>query len=349
MAMNNLGCYCGKCISDPDLEDHLKTEHGDSFEYHPATPEVEWSYDEESHWKECRFCVTEEHKVQKNLHYFDDNMICEICGYVGKMGPSIAGVVKSFGDEAAEIVIELFDGSSDEPIKSVTVCGLEENYLIKGIESGAYTLRVTKDGHAVRTYSITVDASTYELNINIYESGDTNMDGSVDILDYQRVVNAALSSNNYVPENTTTEPDYNLAICDYNGDNVVDALDCTMIAILCHVGKDSKGHSIAITGITVPVAGEKTTYEATLDDSKYEIYNESANYIYNGITWFDLTEDSNINQGDVFVAGHSYRLTIEVIPSNGGEWNLKYATINGNDALVSEASECYLVSYVFNL
>ena len=36
MAMNSLGCYCGKCISDPDLEEHLTAEHGDNFEYHTA-------------------------------------------------------------------------------------------------------------------------------------------------------------------------------------------------------------------------------------------------------------------------------------------------------------------------
>ena len=66
-------------------------------------------------------------------------------------------------------VLELFDVSSDEPIKTLTINGTTATYLIKDIESGTYTLKVTKDGHTVRTYSVTVGDSTTELNIDIWE------------------------------------------------------------------------------------------------------------------------------------------------------------------------------------
>jgi len=348
MAMNNLGCYCGKCISDPDLAEHLKTEHGDSFEYHPATPETEWSYDEEHHWKSCRFCVTEEHRTNQNNHDFTDYMVCTVCGYVGEIGPSIDGVVNSFGDENTEIVIELFDGSSDEPIKTLTIYGTTATYLIKDIESGTYTLKVTKDGHTVRTYSVTVGDSLTELNIDICESGDANMDGTIDILDYQQVVNAALRDDT-VSDDTEADEDYALALCDYDGDGYIDVIDCALVARLIEGGISVQYDSIEITGLTSPVTGQLPSYEATLDDSRYQIYDEYFGYIYNGITWYDLTIDSNIDNDDAFIAGHTYKVTVEVIPSNDGEWNLKYATINGNTAIVEEADDCYLVSYVFDV
>jgi len=348
MAMNNLGCYCGKCISDPDLAEHLKTEHGDSFEYHPATPETEWSYDEEHHWKSCRFCVTEEHRTNQNNHDFTDYMVCTVCGYVGEIGPSIDGVVNSFGDENTEIVIELFDGSSDEPIKTLTIYGTTATYLIKDIESGTYTLKVTKDGHTVRTYSVTVGDSLTELNIDICESGDANMDGTIDILDYQQVVNAALRDDT-VSDDTEADEDYALALCDYDGDGYIDVIDCALVARLIEGGISVQYDSIEITGLTSPVTGQLPSYEATLDDSRYQIYDEYFGYIYNGITWYDLTIDSNIDNDDAFIAGHTYKVTVEVIPSNDGEWNLKYATINGNTAIVEEADDCYLVSYIFTV
>ena len=104
---------------------------------------------------------------------------------------------------------------------------------------------------------------------------------------------------------------------------------------------------ITLSNLGEPIAGQLPSYEATLDDSRYQIYDEYFGYIYNGITWYDLTIDSNIDNDDAFIAGHTYKVTVEVIPSNDGEWNLKYATINGNTAIVEEADECYLVSYIF--
>ena len=349
MAMNTLGCYCGRCISDPDLEEHLRTEHGNNFEYHTAVPVVEWSYDEDYHWKDCRFCNADEHKTAGNTHYFNDYMVCEICGYVGEMGPSINGVVNSFGDENTEIVIELFDGSSDEPIKTLTIYGTTATYLIKDIESGTYTLKVTKGGHVVRTYIVTVGDSLTELNIELYETGDANMDGELDILDYQQIVNAALNDDTAVPEYTDSAEDYELALCDFNCDGYIDVIDCALVARLIEDDISAEYDSIEITGVTSPLPNGLPSYKATLDDSRYEIYDEEFGYIYNGVTWYDLTEDTNLDKDDKFISGHSYKVTVEVIPSNNGEWNLKYATINGNTAKVEEADDCYLISYTFTI
>ena len=276
-------------------------------------------------------------------------MICEICGYVGEMGPSINGTVYSSGDEYTEITLELYDENSTDPIKTITLYGTVATYLIKDIPSGTYALKISKEGHATRCYSVTVEDTTTELDINIFENGDANMDSTVDVLDYQQAINILVSDENKVPEYTTADSDYIIALCDFDGDGVVDVIDCAMMAIETNAGGETQYDSLEITGITAPAANSLPSYDVVVDDNKYELYPENYGYIYNGVTWYDLTEDSNIDVDDKFIASHTYKVTIEVIPRNGEEWRLKYATINGNTALVEEASDCYLVSYVFDV
>ncbi len=345
--MNNLGCYCGRCISDPDLEEHLKTEHSDNFDYHSATPVVNWSYDEEYHWKDCRFCDSEEHRTSLHEHSFDDYMECSICGYVGEIGPSIMGAVYSYGEEYTEITLELYLEGSNEPVKTLTLNGTYTSYFIKGIESGNYIIKVMKDGHTTRTYNKTIYDNTSVLDIYLNECGDANMNGVIDVLDYQQVINATLNDSK-VPDDTTSDYDYALAICDYAQDGFIDVIDCAFMAIVTNAGSESSLYdSVEIVGLEEPAANSLPSYDVVIDDNKYELYPENYGYIYNGVTWYDLTTDSNIDTDDRFIPGHSYKVTVEVVPCDGEEGNLKYATINGNTATVEEASDCYLISCVF--
>lgn len=347
MAMNNLGCLCGRCISEPDLEEHLRTEHGDNFEYHTATPVVDWSYDAENHWKDCRFCDSEEHRTSLHKHSFDDYMECSICGYVGEMGPSIMGVVYSYGEEYTQITLELYPEDSNEPVKTLILDSTLSPYLIKGIENGNYTIKVTKDGHSTRSYNITVFEKISVLDIYLYENGDVTMDGEIDIIDYQQVVNATLKDT-AVPDSTDSDENYALALCDYDGDGYIDAIDCALVARIIAGGLSVQYDSIEITGVTPPVANSTPSYQVTINSDKYELYDEDFGYIYNGVTWFDVTADSNMENTDTFIEGHVYRVGIEVVSKNG-DGNLKFATVNGNNAQVSEFSDCYFVSYVFEV
>lgn len=121
------------------------------------------------------------------------------------------------------------------------------------------------------------------------------------------------------------------------------------MAIETNAGGETQYDSIEITGITPPAANSLPSYDVVIDDNKYELYPENYGYIYNGVTWYDLTTDSNIDTDNRFIPGHSYKVTVEVVPCYGQEGNLKYATINGIPATVEEASDCYLVSCVFNV
>ena len=263
---------------------------------------------------------------------------------------TISGTVSSqLNTGSNDVEIKLYEYSNPEVIKSEIISGTNEEYSLSDISAGEYYITVSKAEHTERRYCIEVEEGLNIINLNLFKNGDANMDGELTVNDYQQVVNSALSEDNYSPYYTTADTDYSVALCDYDGDGYIDVIDCALVARLIEGGISVQYDSIEITGLTSPVTGQLPSYEAILDDSRYEIYDEEFGYIYNGVTWYDLTDDTNLDKDYKFISGHSYKVTVEVIPSNNGEWNLKYATINGNTAIVEEADDCYLISYTFTI
>ena len=99
--------------------------------------------------------------------------------------------------------------------------------------------------------------------------------------------------------------------------------------------------------ITEPIAGQRPSYEATIGNECFEVVDEEYGYVYQGVTWYDWTLDSNIDKNDVFVEGHIYSVTVLVKKAAGVELDLLYATVNGNKAEVEETDDYYFVSYQF--
>lgn len=124
-------------------------------------------------------------------------------------------------------------------------------------------------------------------------------------------------------------------------------LSLIFVATTLSVNAFAYDTNVNITDIVAPVDGETPTYTATVTGSDYIIFNETYAYVINGITWYDLTEDSNITESDSFVENHVYRVSVLIVPSDNGYWSLQTATINGEDAEVSEADDCYIISYTF--
>ncbi len=104
--------------------------------------------------------------------------------------------------------------------------------------------------------------------------------------------------------------------------------------------------------IAEPVAGELPSYEATIGNESFEIFKEEYGYIYDGVTWYDVTADSNIDKGDYFIQNHTYRVTVLVKKADGVEIELTKATVNRVAAEISETTDdygdpYYLISYQF--
>lgn len=81
------GCDCdrdsGVCAEDTDFEEHLATVHPESEPGpHSATAKTPWSFDEENHWKDCRFCDDAAHITSLAPHTYDSNGKCTTCGFV---------------------------------------------------------------------------------------------------------------------------------------------------------------------------------------------------------------------------------------------------------------------------
>lgn len=90
-----------------------------------------------------------------------------------------------------------------------------------------YRTRVTYIAHSAIDY-------TYNLP-EPYLSGDSDMDGDVDVTDYSNAVNLALSSTGSIfSSDMAYDSTYKQYLCDYDEDGVVDALDCAKIEYLAN-------------------------------------------------------------------------------------------------------------------
>ena len=75
------GCDCGDtCVSDPDFDMHVLTEHSNGGE-HSAKPQNTWSFDETYHYVSCRYCDSAAHLTAKAKHTLNKYDICTVCGY----------------------------------------------------------------------------------------------------------------------------------------------------------------------------------------------------------------------------------------------------------------------------
>ncbi len=75
------GCDCNdRCISDGDIEDHIRKEHGNAG-VHSATPRNSWEMDGTHHWRLCRYCDEASHISNKAPHVYDKYGICTVCRF----------------------------------------------------------------------------------------------------------------------------------------------------------------------------------------------------------------------------------------------------------------------------
>lgn len=142
-------------------------------------------------------------------------------------GAIVSGTVTSFNSDTDDITIELFAEGSTSADYTDTVKGNTAEYFIVGVAEGTYTMRVSKNNHVSREYALFIEgAVTFNASINTI--GDATMDGVLDVYDYQRIVNSALSEDNTVPEDLAVDDNYAKALSDLDNDGVVDAIDCAL-------------------------------------------------------------------------------------------------------------------------
>ena len=80
--------------------------------------------------------------------------------------------------------------------------------------------------------------------------------------------------------------------------------------------------AVGVYDIDAPVAGRTPDYYASYtkvggEFPEYGINKQDSDYIKNGVYWYDLTAETYLAEDTPFIAGHSYRVFVSVIPAEG--------------------------------
>ena len=98
----------------------------------------------------------------------------------------VSGTVTSFGSETDNVILQLIAEGYSEADYEAIVKGNTATYSIGGVAPGTYTLRVVKNNHVTREYTVVVGNSSVLQDVKIHLKGDITGDGQINIMDVNR-------------------------------------------------------------------------------------------------------------------------------------------------------------------
>lgn len=132
-------------------------------------------------------------------------------------GVTVSGTATSFNSNTDEVMIQLTESGASEPTYEAVVKGNAAGYSIANVAPGTYTMKVMKQNHVAREYTVTVGSSNVVQDVKICLLGDVTGDGKVNTKDWARL-------KAHVNE-TSNLTGYELACGDVNGDSKVNIKD----------------------------------------------------------------------------------------------------------------------------
>ena len=99
----------------------------------------------------------------------------------------ISGTITSYGSNEDEISIQLYGKGTTEIFAEQNVIGNNMNYTIQDVPAGNYIIKFIKDNHVTREYEIELENSNITQDAKIYLIGDINVDGKVNIKDWNKL------------------------------------------------------------------------------------------------------------------------------------------------------------------
>ena len=132
---------------------------------------------------------------------------------------TVKGTVKSYLSESDTVTIQLI--KSGEVAYETTVKGNNAKYSISGVASGTYTMKVSKNAHADREYTVIVANSNVIRNAKIFAIGDVNSDGDISVVDATLVQKYIVGLENL--------KDFQKKSADVNDNNEISVVDATLI------------------------------------------------------------------------------------------------------------------------
>ena len=153
----------------------------------------------------------------------DGNRTTLTVGYTVPVASGVRGQVVSFYDDS-DVTVALFADGSAQPQYTVAVPAGEKSggkytavYDIPEVSAGTYTMKVMKQNHVTREYTVTVGSSNVVQDVKIHLKGDINGDGRVNTSDVGKANSHA--------KGTSTLTGYDFACADVNGDGRVNTSD----------------------------------------------------------------------------------------------------------------------------
>ena len=113
------------------------------------------------------------------IYFFDSN------GQSG--GVRVLGTATRFGSQTDDMTIQLIKSGKSEAAYEAIVKGDATGYSIAGVLPGTYTMKVMKQNHVTREYTVTVGSSNVVQDVKIHLKGDIDGNGTVTTMDYMRV------------------------------------------------------------------------------------------------------------------------------------------------------------------
>ena len=119
----------------------------------------------------------------------DGNRTTLTVGYTVPVASGVRGQVVSFHD-GSDVTVSLFADGSAQPQYTTTVPAGEKSggkytavYDIPEVAPGTYTMKVMKNNHVTREYTVTVSAENVTQDVKIHLKGDITGDGKVNTFD----------------------------------------------------------------------------------------------------------------------------------------------------------------------
>ena len=159
--------------------------------------------------------------------YYEDNQSIYLY-YTFKPAPrpaisyiTVSGTATSFGSNTDNVILQLIAEGHSEADYEVFVKGNTAEYSIEGVSAGTYTMKVMKNNHVTREYTVVVGKSSVTQDVKICLLGDVNMDGVISIPDATEVQKDVAG--------LVSLTDYQRKLADVNKDGKQSVTDATQI------------------------------------------------------------------------------------------------------------------------
>lgn len=140
----------------------------------------------------------------------------------------LRGQVVSFHDDS-DVTVALFADGSAQPQYTTTVPAGEKSggkytavYDIPEVAAGTYTMKVMKNNHVTREYTVTVGAENVTQDMEIWLLGDVNGDGTINVKDKKLIFN-------HLNDPSGALTGYALDVGDVNRDGTINVKDKKLI------------------------------------------------------------------------------------------------------------------------